>query len=127
MSAAALRVFAGGCATGQTARENTLERAGFHSVTATTPTQISLLNQLPANSISRVRKDGSVWFVFPNQATSSAMVGTAANLREYQILTRSQHMQPMGVSTVSISSWSSFGGPRWGWRTTTSRRPPGSW
>ena len=128
LGALALLAFVTGCATtGQTARESTLTRAGFHQVMATTPKQKAIMAQLPANSISRVSKDGAVWFVFPSQTNDSAMVGTAAQLNEYNVLTRSQQMQPISLSNGRVATWNSFGGPAWSWGgRTTVIAPPGS-
>ncbi len=124
VGALALMFLAAGCATtGQTAREGVMASAGFHQVSATTPQQKALLAQLTANTFSRVSKDGASWFVFPNHATSSAMVGTAANYQEYLRLARVQYMPTIGVNTLPVASWNGFGGPRWGWGSPTRRVP----
>jgi hypothetical protein len=58
-----------GCQTyQQNKRENLLEAAGFRMVAANTPERIDALNNLPAGKISRVDRDGTIFYVFPDAA-----------------------------------------------------------
>jgi len=50
----------------QQRKENLLEAAGFRMVAANTPEKIQALNNLPAGKISRVDRDGTIYFVYPD-------------------------------------------------------------
>jgi hypothetical protein len=118
-------LFAAGCATnGQAAKENLLATAGFRNILATTPTQKQLLAGLPANQISTVQKDGKTWYVFPNHANGSAMVGTPAQYTTYRQLAFAQKISDQNLQAAQLNSmppvgWGAWGGPvgwGWGWR-----------
>ncbi len=120
-SALAISIFAIGCTNGQQSKENLLATAGFRNVLATTPQQKTLLAQLPPNQISTVQKDGKTWFVFPNQASGSAMVGTQAQYTQYRQLAFAQKISDQNLQAAQLNSmppvgWGAWGGMGWGWR-----------
>ncbi len=117
---AAAALVAGCASNGQTAKENLLATAGFHNVLATTPQQKSLLATLPANQISTVQKDNKIWYVFPNHATGSAMVGTPAQYTTYRQLAFAQKISDQNLQAAQLNSmppmgWGAWGGGFWGW------------
>src|SRR5262245_54343776 len=60
-------VFALGCQTyEQNKKENLLEAAGFRLIAANTPERIDALNNLPPGKISKVDRDGTTFYVFPD-------------------------------------------------------------
>jgi hypothetical protein len=124
VGAVAVALFAIGCSNGQSQKENLLATAGFHNVLASTPQQKTLLASLPANQISTVQKDGKTWFVFPNQAAGSAMVGTQAQYTQYRQLAFAQKISDQNLQAAQLNSmppvgWGAWGGgwgPGIGWR-----------
>ena len=123
-SALAISIFAIGCTNAQAQKENLLVTAGFHNVLATTPQQKTLLAGLPPNQISTVQKDGRTWFVFPNQAAGSALVGTQAQYTQYRQLAFAQKISDQNLQAAQLNSmppvgWGAWGGgwgPGFGWR-----------
>jgi hypothetical protein len=118
-SALAATLLVAGCTNGQAQKENLLATAGFRNILATTPQQKTLLAGLPANQISTVQKDGKVWFVFPNQAAGSAMVGTQAQYTQYRQLAFAQKISDQNLQAAQLNSmppvgWGAWGGGVWG-------------
>ena len=119
-AAAAIAIFAVGCASnGQASKENLMATAGFRNILATTPQQKTLLAGLPANQISTVQKDGKVWYVFPNHAAGSAMVGTQAQYTQYRQLAFAQKISDQNLQAAQLNSmppvgWGAWGGGFWG-------------
>ena len=50
----------------QNKKENLLEDAGFRLVAANTPERIKALDTLPPGKISRVEREGTTYYVFPD-------------------------------------------------------------
>jgi len=119
LCAIAISMLASGCTNGQTQKENLLATAGFQNIAATTPQQKTLLAGLPANQISTVAKDGKTWFVFPNHAANSAMVGTQAQYTAYRQLAFAQKISDQNLAAAQLNSmppvgWGAWGGGAWG-------------
>jgi hypothetical protein len=124
--ALALALFAFGCTNAQQNTDNMLATAGFRNVLASTPQQKQLLASLPADKMSTVQKDGKTWYVFPNQATNSAMVGTPAQFATYRQMLSAQRMSDRNLMAAQQSrtidprwggpGWGGTWGGPWGWR-----------
>src|SRR5262249_13554272 len=113
-------ILVAGCASnGQASKENLMATAGWRNILATTPQQKTLLAGLPANQISTVQKDGKTWYVFPNHATGSAMVGTPGQYTAYKQLAFTQKISDQNLQAAQLNSmppvgWGAWGGPAWG-------------
>ena len=74
LSTAVLLGLAFGCATTKD-RENMLSAAGFKMMPANTPEKEAHLKSLPADKITTVQREGTVYYVFPDQKNNVAYVG----------------------------------------------------
>ena len=76
-----------GCATSGGKNDATLlSQAGFKGVPATTPEQQAQLKKLPANKVSAVKRNGQIFFVFPDHAEKKLYIGKEAQFHAYQRL-----------------------------------------
>jgi hypothetical protein len=112
--ALAISVLAIGCTNTQVQKENLLATAGFRNISATTAQQKTLLAGLPPNQISTVAKDGKTWYVFPNHATNSAMVGTQAQYTQYRQLAFAQKISDQNLQAAQLNSMPPVGWGAWG-------------
>ncbi len=118
MGALLLSLFAAGCSTTQNT-ENLLVTAGFRNVLAQTAQQKQLLASLPAGKMSTVLKDGKTYYVFPNQATNSALVGTQDQYTAFRQLLFVQNISDQNLMAAQMNSapgWGGAWGGGWGWR-----------
>lgn len=120
IGAVSLALFATGCSTTQST-ENMLATAGFRNVLADTPARKQLLASLPAGQMSTVQKDGKTYYVFPNQATNSAFVGTQTQYTTYRQLLFAQNISDQNLMAAQMNqqaNWGAWGGGGWGpgWR-----------
>lgn len=86
---AALGVLGAGCATSNRTA-NLLAASGFKIVPATTPEQLQHLKTLPGGKISFVKRNGQVFFVYPDSAHKQIYVGRNAEYDAYQKLLMEQ-------------------------------------
>jgi hypothetical protein len=88
--AAALIVTAG-CATSKPkSTASLLTEAGFKTVSATTPQQHQQLETLTAGQVSPVKRNGQIYYVYPERAQQQLFVGQETEYRKYQKLVREQ-------------------------------------
>jgi hypothetical protein len=117
-----------GCATTSTtateSSDTMLVNSGFHRVTASTKRQKALLAQLPANEISKVSRNGNIWYVYPNLAANNALVGTPAQYAAYRQRAGAQHSQTVPLSTLKTPVFTGWGGTTWATQTQATRIPP---
>jgi hypothetical protein len=115
--ALALMVLMSGCTSAQQQTENMLATAGFRNVLADTPQRKQLLASLPAGKMSTVLKDGKTWYVFPNQATNSAFVGSQQQYTLYRQLLFAQNISDQNLMAAQMNqqaNWGAWGGSMWG-------------
>jgi hypothetical protein len=107
-----------GCASSSPAqsKENLLATAGFKTFPADTPAKQKLLQSLPAGRISTIQRNGKTYYVYPEMASNSALVGTQKEYTNYQQLKNLQQISNRNlqesVDAVSNNGWGAWGG--WG-------------
>jgi hypothetical protein len=80
-----------GCATSKPkSAERLLTEAGFKAVSATTPQQHQQLETLAAGHVSPVKRNGQVYYVYPDRALQQLYVGQETAYRKYQKLVRAE-------------------------------------
>ena len=92
-SAAALLVMVAGCATSPVKRtEKMLTQSGFQTVNSINAGHQEQINKLPANQVSLVKRQGKVFYVYPDRARNVLYVGNKAQYHAYQIALQDQHL-----------------------------------
>ena len=108
-----------GCSTTKQTQE-LLSAAGFKTVAATTPEQIAHLKTLPKNKIIITRRDGVLYWTYPDAADNLLYVGKEAQYQEYERLRLQKQIADEGVTAAednAESAWGVWGGwGAWGWR-----------
>lgn len=85
LAATLLAALATGCATSPVKRaENMLTQSGFKAVPITTAAQQQEVANLPADRISPVKRNGQVYFVFPDPSHKMIYVGNKTQLHAYK-------------------------------------------
>jgi hypothetical protein len=93
VGAAALMGLLTSCATSPVKRtEKTLTQSGFQAVKVVSPAHQQQLNKLPANKVSLVKRQGKVFYVFPDPARNVLYVGNKTQYHAYQIALQDQHL-----------------------------------
>jgi hypothetical protein len=93
LGAAALIGLLTSCATSPAKRtEKLLTQSGFKVVPATTPAQQQQLSRLSPDKISPVKRNGKVYYVFPDHIRNVAYVGNKAQYHAYQIAVQNQQL-----------------------------------
>ena len=92
VSVVALAAALTGCATSQRT-ENLLAASGFKVIPAATPEQLQHLKTLPAGKISFVKRNGQVYFVYPDLAHQQLYVGRNSEYDAYQALLVGQQQE----------------------------------
>lgn len=64
--------------------ESLLSEAGFKTIPAKTVQQQVQLNKLPAGKLSRVNRDGTLYFVYPDVAKNVLYVGKNDQYEDYK-------------------------------------------
>jgi hypothetical protein len=90
--AAALLVLAAGCATTKET-EDLLTTAGFKKFPAATAEQQEHIHSLPNHKISKVQRDGKIYYVYPDAAHNALYVGSPWQYHEYQKLVEQREME----------------------------------
>ena len=91
--AAALIGMAAGCATSPVKRtEKMLAQSGFQAVSAVNAAHQQQVNTLPADKITPVKRQGKVFYVYPDPARKIVYVGNKAQYHAYQIALQDQHL-----------------------------------
>ncbi|MFO1459383.1 MAG: hypothetical protein U1G08_08230 [Verrucomicrobiota bacterium] len=92
-----LLAFAPGCATGKGQTERYLAASGFKVMPATTPEQLQQLNTLPNTKISVIKRQGQVYFVYPDKAQKQLYIGRNAQYSAYQNLLLNEKSMQQGL------------------------------
>jgi hypothetical protein len=97
ISAAMLAAMITGCATSPTKQtEKLLTQNGFKVVPATTADQQRQLSSLPLNKVSRVKRNGKMYYVFPDQARKTLYVGNQDQFQLYRRAVQDQYLAQDG-------------------------------
>jgi hypothetical protein len=118
LTAGVLMALAIGCTTTRD-RENMLWAAGFKMVPADTPEKKAHLNALPANKITPVRRDGAVYYTFPDPVNNVLYVGDERQYRLYRQIGLQRQMAEEQLNPAQFSddaAWGLWGERGWALR-----------
>ena len=106
-----------GCST-TSQRENMLTAAGFKMVPADTPARQAHLNSLPADKITPVQRQGTIYYVFPDPKHNVLYVGQQPQYQEYQKMRLQKQMANEQLEAAQMNEnawgvWGPWGGPGW--------------
>jgi hypothetical protein len=109
-----------GCST-TSEKENMLSAAGFKAVQANTPEREAHLKSLPKDKITAVRRNGVVYYTFPDPKSNTLYVGTEQQYQQYQKLRYQKQMADEQLNTAEMyneAPWGvwGWGGGGWAWR-----------
>lgn len=110
-----------GCST-TASRENMLTAAGFSQVPANTPQRQAHLNSLPADKITPVQRNGSMYYTFADPKHNVLYVGTESQYQEYRRLRLQKQMADEQLAAAQMNedaawnAWGPWGGPGFAWR-----------
>jgi len=110
-----------GCSTTKD-NENMLSAAGFKMVPADTPEREAHLNSLPADKITTVQRNGTLYYVFPDPKKNMLYVGQQPQYEAYQKIRLQNQMaqEQLSAAEMNENAWGVWGpwggGPYWGWR-----------
>jgi hypothetical protein len=117
LTLAVLIALAIGCSTIQE-RENVLTAAGFKTLPADTTAKKAQLHTLPADKITPVQREGTVFYTFPDRMNNVLYVGQEHQYQLYRQLGLQNQMTEEQLSAAPLDddgAWA-FWGP-WGGRT----------
>jgi hypothetical protein len=103
----ALSIFVTGCASTKET-ERLLSAAGFRMVPAETPAQQAHLKQLPHARLTKVVREGKLYFVFPDAKKNVIYVGQQAQFDQYQELRLEQKLAQQRMSAAQMNSEAAF-------------------
>ncbi len=115
--AAGSGIFFAGCASMETAGDNTkslLSKAGFRAQTPQTAKQQEVYAALPSNKVERATVKGKVVYVFKDEKAGVAYVGGEPEHRRYQELCIQQHAaqaQEEEMNPSLATKWNNQWGP----------------
>jgi hypothetical protein len=92
-------VLAVGCSTTKST-ENLLSAAGFKMMPADTPEKVAHLNSLPSGKITRVQRNGMLYFTYPDAKNRMLYVGHQEQYQEYQRLRLQQQLTEEQLSAA---------------------------
>jgi hypothetical protein len=110
-----LMALAIGCSTTQE-RENMLSAAGFKMVPADTPGKKAHLNSLPADKITPVQREGTVYYTFPDPKNNVLYVGEEQQYQQYRQLGLQKQIADERLNAAQLNNdaawgfWGSWGG-----------------
>jgi|WetSurMetagenome_2_1015567.scaffolds.fasta_scaffold241638_3 hypothetical protein len=97
ISAALLAAMITGCATSPAKQtEKLLTQSGFKVIPATTADQQRQLSSLPLNTVSRVKRSGKLYYVFPDQGRKTLYVGNQDQFQLYRRAVQDQYLTQDG-------------------------------
>ncbi len=105
---AILLALAIGCSTTK-GTEDMLSAAGFKTIPANTPEREAHLKSLPANQITSVQREGTLYYVFPDQKNSVAYVGQQQQYQTYQRLRLQKQMADEQLNTAEMYNSAPWG------------------
>ncbi len=103
-------------------REDMLSAAGFKMVPADTSQREAHLKSLPADKITPVQREGTVYYTFPDPKKNVLYVGQEQQYQQYRNLRLQKQMADEQLSAAEMNenawgAWGSWGaGPGWAWR-----------
>lgn len=102
----ALLILGSGCATPKRQTESMLAASGFKVIPVTTAAQQQQLNTLPSGKISVIKRQGKVFFVYPDQNQKQLYVGQNAQYDAYQnlLLNRQAMQESLAASQASSNA-----------------------
>ncbi len=108
-----LLALASGCST-TTKKEDTLSAAGFQTKPADTPQKQAHLKSLPADKLTAVQRDGTMYYTFPDPGKNVLYVGEEPQYQKYQQLRMEKKIahEQLNASEMDSAAWNSWGG--WG-------------
>ena len=110
-----------GCSTTKQ-KENMLSAAGFKRVPADTPERQAHLKSLPADKITAVQREGTVYYTFPDPKNNVLYVGQEAQYQQYRRLRYQKQLADERLEAAELNQdtawgvWGPWGGPGWAWR-----------
>jgi hypothetical protein len=121
LSAIALLALAVGCASTQS-KENMLVAAGFKVITPKTAEQTAKMKALPSSKVTQVKKDGKLYYVFPDVAHNQVYVGGPQQYQAYQQLKLDKQIADENMDAAEIDrdtsmnwgAWGGWDGGNWG-------------
>jgi hypothetical protein len=111
-----------GCTGMQTQnKENLLIAAGFKVIVPSTAAQQKKLQALPAGKVTLVKKDGKIYYVFPDAANNQAYVGGPQQYQAYKQLRLTNKLANENLEAAEMNqdasmnwdTWRGWGGPGW--------------
>jgi hypothetical protein len=121
LTTAVLMALAIGCSTTQQ-MENSLASAGFNMFPADTTGKKAQLNSLPANKITPVRREGTLYYTFPDPKNNVLYVGEERQYQLYRKIGLQKQMTDEQLNAAPLNNdgaWA-FWGP-WGGRSLALR------
>lgn len=64
-------------------QESVLAAAGFRVIPATTPDQLQQVQTLPAGQVTRLNRNGTDYYIFPDRTQKQLYVGQLAQYQDY--------------------------------------------
>jgi hypothetical protein len=120
--AAAVSLLVAGCETtgDKKSNEELLVASGFKQHLADTAQKQKLLASLPAGRISTIQKSGHTYYVYPDMANNSALVGTNAEYQSYLQLKLAKKLSDQNLEAAQLNAmppvgWGAWGGWAGGW------------
>lgn len=111
----ALVLLAAGCGTTKTT-ENLLSAAGFKTIPANTAARQAHLQNLPENTVTRVEKNGTTYYVCPDKKNQFLYVGREPQYQEYQKLRLENQMAEAQLQAAAWGpGWDAWGPLGFGW------------
>jgi hypothetical protein len=117
LAIAAVAGVAIGCSTTKD-RENMLSAAGFKAIPADTPERQTHLKSLPNDKLTTVQRNGTLYYVFPDQKQNVLYVGQEQQYQQYQQLRYQKQLADEQLSAASMNenAWGAWGAwPVRGW------------
>jgi len=109
-----LLVFATGCSTTKQTQqtESLLLASGFKIVAATTPAQQAHLQTLPPRKITATKRNGKIWYVYPDAAHQQLYVGNPAQYQTYRQYYQNEQLMDEQLETTNLredsAGWNSW-------------------
>jgi len=96
-------------------KQQLMSAAGFKTVLATTPEQVSQLKTLPQGKVTPLVKNGKTLFFFADSQDNCIMIGTQKQYQQYQQYALQYKIQQDKVEAASLNAdadyeWGAWGG-----------------
>lgn len=98
----------------QNKRESLLQAAGFRLIAANTPERIRALETLPPGKISRVDRDGTTYYVYPDAKDCRCLrVGREEQYQRYQRMAAERNAGVLETTGATVESGAFKGDEPW--------------